>query len=269
MKIIIHKNKLINLLDKEKKLGFVPTMGSLHAGHISLVKKCISQCNKSIVTIFINKPQFNKINDYRKYPRSLRKDIKCLKKLKVNFLYIPLEKEIYPNGPNKKIKINSLSKKLCGRFRPGHFEAVVDVIDRFIKIINPKNIYLGEKDMQQLKIIEHFLKKNNKTTKVVKCKTIRNKSGIALSSRNALLSINEKIIASKIFKILKNNKRNIIKNKLNLTKVKKKIYKLGVSKIEYMKKINVNKLIKPYIKNNNYKIFISYYLGKTRLIDNI
>ena len=269
MKIIVHKNKLKELIHNEKNLGFVPTMGAIHMGHISLVKKCISECDKSIVSIFVNKSQFNKKSDYKKYPRLLKRDILVLKKLKVDYLFLPSEKQIYPNGQNRNIKISSFGKKLCGKFRPGHFEAVVDVIDRFISIINPKRIYFGEKDLQQLKIINHFVKRNHKDTKVIGCKTIREKNGIACSSRNFLLSLKQKIIASKVYNLLKNKKQNLIKKKLGLIEIKRKIRELGVNKIEYIEILNINKLIKPYIKNNKYKIFIAYYLGTTRLIDNV
>jgi len=269
MKIILNKNKLKKLIQNEKNLGFVPTMGAIHIGHLSLVKKCISECDKSIVSIFINKPQFNKKNDYEKYPRTLKKDILILKKLRINYLYLPSKNQIYPSGQNKDIKISSLEKKLCGKSRPGHFKAVVDVIDRFIKIIQPKKIYFGEKDMQQLKIIYHFVKKNHKDTKVIACKTVREKNGVACSSRNLLLSLEQKVIASKVYKLLKSKKQNLVKSKSALIEIKKKIYKLGANKIEYIQILDINKLIKPQIKNNKYKIFIAYYLGKTRLIDNI
>ena len=269
MKIILNKNKLIKYTSTEKNLGFVPTMGALHPGHISLIKKCNDYCNKTVVSIFINKPQFNNKGDFQNYPRILKKDIYLLKKLKVDYLYLPTHKQIYPNGPNKKIKLNKFSKMLCGKFRPGHFESIVDVVDRFIKIINPQKIYFGEKDMQQLKIIESFVKKNHPKTKVIGCKTVREKNGIACSSRNFLLSSNEKNIASKIYKLIINRKQNLIKNKYNLKTLKRKIYKFGVKRIDYIKIIDVNKLIKPYIKKNKYKIFIAYYLGATRLIDNV
>ena len=269
MKIIVSKKKLKKLIHNEKNLGFVPTMGALHKGHISLIKKCTQESDKSIVTIFVNKPQFNKKNDYKKYPKSLKKDLEILKKLKVNYLYLPIEKEIYPNGQNKNIQINPLAKKLCGKFRPGHFKAIVDVIDRFIDIIKPKRIYFGEKDMQQLKIVDHFVKKNHKDVKVVGCKTIREKNGIACSSRNLLLSLKQRMIASNVYRLLINKKRYLIKNKSGLIVIKNEIHKLGVNKIEYMQILNVNKLTRPYIKKNKYKIFIAYYLGTTRLIDNI
>tara|TARA_B100000029_G_C17451915_1_gene915289 strand:- start:223 stop:672 length:450 start_codon:yes stop_codon:yes gene_type:complete len=145
MKIILNKKKLINLIGNEKNLGFVPTMGGIHAGHISLIKKSISQCNKTIVSIFINEPQFNKKSDYNSYPRILGKDISKLRKMNIDYLYLPQNKEIYPDGPNKNIKIDKFSKKLCGKNRPGHFEAVIDVINRFIKIIHPKKSILVKK----------------------------------------------------------------------------------------------------------------------------
>ena len=269
MKIISHKNKLVKFIKNEKNLGFVPTMGGIHLGHISLIKRSIRECRKTLVTIFINKPQFNRNYDFKKYPRRIKEDIKKLKKLKIDFLYLPKEKEIYPMGQNKNIKISPFKKKLCGKNRPGHFEAVADVIDRFIKIIEPKKIYFGEKDYQQLKIIELFIKKNHPETKVISCKTIRENNGIALSSRNYLLTVYQKKLAEKIFYTLLKEKNKLIKNKLSILDLKKKIYNLGVNKIEYIELLNINKLIRPYKKIKKYRIFIAYFLGSIRLIDNI
>lgn len=269
MKIILSKKKIIQILKGQKNLGFVPTMGAIHKAHIYIIKKSTSLCNKTIVTIFINKPQFNKIADYKKYPRDLKKDISILRKNKVDYLYLPTNKQIYPSGSSKKIKISLFSKKLCGIFRPGHFEAVVDVIDRFIKIINPNKIFLGEKDMQQLKIIEEFIKQNQIKTKVIGCKTVRETNGVACSSRNILLSQNDIGIASSIYKLLCKNKKLLIKNKNILKKVKNKILQFGVKKVDYIKLININKQTKPFKKNNKYRLFIAYYIGSTRLIDNV
>ena len=269
MKIFLSKSKLVKITNIEKNLGFVPTMGAIHSGHVSLIRKSISQCNKTIVSIFINKPQFNRINDFRSYPRVLKRDISILKKLKVDYLYLPSNKQIYPSGQNKNIKISPFAKKLCGKSRPGHFEAVVDVIDRFIKIIKPKKIYLGEKDMQQLKIIEDFVKKNNIKIKVIGCKIIREKNGIAFSSRNSLLSEDEKIVASNIFNFLFYKKKIIINNKLSINYIRKKIIEFGAKEIDYIKMMDINKIVEPYKKKSQFRIFIAYYLGKTRLIDNI
>ena len=268
MKIISSKNKLIRLIQKEKNVGFVPTMGAIHKAHISLIRKSIYQCNKTVVSIFINKPQFNISKDYKTYPRNLNRDISLLKKEKIDYLFLPRNKEIYPRGRNRNIKINSFKKKLCGKYRPGHFEAIVDVIDRFIKIIKPKKIYFGEKDMQQLIIIKDFIKKNHKKTQVIKCKTIRENNGIAYSSRNFNLTSNDKNIAAKIYNLIKKNKNKIIRSG-RVLKIKKEILLLGIKKIDYIRLLDINKIVKPYKKSKNPKIFIAYYLNKTRLIDNI
>ena len=168
------------------------------------------------------------------------------------------------------IRISTFSKKLCGKFRPEHFHSVVDVIDRFIKIINPKNIYLGEKDMQQLKIVEHFVKENYSKTKVVGCKTIREKNGTALSSRNFLLNKQELKDVEKISKTFLNLK-NKIKNSRNinsfLQKSKKDLEKFFNIKIEYLENRNTKNLTI----SNKYqgsKVFLSYYYKNIRLIDN-
>ena len=269
MKIFLNKTKLLNCINSEKNLGFVPTMGAIHLGHVSLIKNSIYQCNKTIVSIFINKQQFNKRDDFVRYPRILKRDISILRKLKVDYLYLPTTKQIYPKGPNKKIKISSFKKKLCGKFRPGHFEAVVDVVHRFLKIIKPRKLFLGKKDLQQLMILEEFINKNKITTKVVPCNTIREKNGIACSSRNFLLSTKNKRIASKIYKVLRNNKKKLVIKKITLRMIKKEILKIGANKIDYMKILDINKQTLPFKKFKKYKLFIAYYLGTTRLIDNI
>ena len=269
MKIISNKKKLKKFILNEKNLGFVPTMGALHMGHISLIKKSISECKKTIVTIFINKGQFNNQNDYKKYPRKITSDIKILKKINPDYLYIPTNKEIYPNNINKKIKVHSFGKKLCGKHRPGHFKSVVDVIDRFIKIIYPKKIFLGNKDMQQLKLLEHYINQNYPKIKIIGCKTIREKSGLALSSRNFLLNKHNKLVASNVYKYLHKNKKNIIRGRIKLKTVRKTFIKFGIKKIDYIKIININSIIKPYKKRKNIKIFIAFFLGKIRLIDNV
>lgn len=248
MKIIKTKNKLQKVIKNEKKIGFVPTMGGIHWGHLSLIKRSIKECDKTIVSIFVNKSQFNKTNDFNKYPRNLKKDIKWLKKLKIDMLYLPSEKEIYPKGSNKNIKLHKFAKTLCGKYRPGHFNAVVDVVERFIKIIKPSRIYFGEKDIQQLMLVENYIFPIYKNVTVVECKTIREKNGIALSSRNLLLNKKQKKIASKVYKIIKTNKKKILRSSKFLKIIKNNILNIGVKEIEYLKVVNINKIIRPFKK---------------------
>ena len=268
MKIIRNKNKLVKELDNCSNLGFVPTMGALHKGHISLIKKSTKQNKKTLVSIYVNKPQFNNKKDFNLYPRTLKSDIQTLKRNNVDILYLPKNKDLYPRGPNKLIKINLFEKRLCGKFRPGHFKAVVDVIRRFVEFIKPNKIYMGSKDFQQLKLVEDFFIKNKVSTKVVECKTVRNKNGLALSSRNFLLTSEQKRKAEEIYKILHNKKGDLLKNKMILNSIKRRILKLNDVKIDYIEVVNISKFFKTN-KKNNLKIFIAYYLGETRLIDNI
>ena len=162
MKILI-KNKDINeALKKVSNLGFVPTMGSLHKGHEYLIKQSKKKCNQTLVSIFINPTQFNNKKDYLSYPKNLKKDLNILKKLKVNFVYIPNKKDIYSFKRKKSIVLKKENKVLCAKFRRGHFEGVIDVMDRLTNIIKPNKIFMGEKDYQQLLLVKKFIEKNTK-----------------------------------------------------------------------------------------------------------
>ena len=190
MKTLSNNIDLNEALFGVSNIGFVPTtMGSLHDGHISLIKKSLKLSNKTIVSIFVNPKQFNNKEDYKKYPRNIKKDLKILKKLKVDFVYLPKIKDIYKSKNEIKIKLNKQDKILCANYRKGHFEGVIDVMTRFAEIINPSKIFMGEKDFQQLLLVKRYIEKNFKS-KIIFCKTIRGKNKIALSSRNILLNKN-------------------------------------------------------------------------------
>ena len=180
-------NKLNKKVNFKANIGFVPTMGSLHNGHISLIKSCKLKCKKTLVSIFVNPSQFNKTYDFKKYPRDLKKDVAILKKLNVDYLLVPKINDIYNNKKSMKININKKDKILCAKYRPGHFEGVLGVINQFIKKLEINKIFLGEKDYQQYILIRDFLKKNS-NVKTILCKTIRMKNGLAYSSRNKLLN---------------------------------------------------------------------------------
>ena len=270
MKILLNNNDLNEALYKASNLGFVPTMGGLHKGHISLIKRSLRECKKTIVTIFINPTQFNDKKDYKKYPRNNKKDLSLLKKLNVDFVYLPTVKEIYFKKRRDKIRLNKKDQILCAKYRKGHFEGVIDVMDRLTKLIKPKKIFMGEKDFQQLYLVKNFLKKKH-FSKIIGCKTIRDKNKLALSSRNLLLSKDCLLKASKLIKELilfkkRFNKKNNI-NQILMIK-KKELIKLYNVKIEYLELRNINNF-KLSNKFKNSKIFIAFYLNKVRLIDNI
>tara|TARA_Y100000816_G_scaffold283927_1_gene261415 strand:+ start:64 stop:876 length:813 start_codon:yes stop_codon:yes gene_type:complete len=269
MKILKTKNDLKEAILNCKNLGFVPTMGSLHKGHISLIKNSQKKSNKTIVSIFVNPAQFNDKRDYRTYPKNISRDIQILKKLRVNFVFIPTVKDIYKNKINSKFKLKKSEKILCADKRKGHFEGVLEVMDRLLNLIKPKFLYLGEKDFQQQYLINKYLHKKHKF-KLIICKTIRH-NRIALSSRNLKLTKKSlktaKLIAEELF-IIKNKYKNssfrVKNNEHSLIKYFENKYLI---KIEYLNFRNINNLNNSKFKTK-FKLFIAYYIDNIRLIDN-
>ena len=264
-----------NIFDLNKAIknfhnfGFVPTMGGIHEGHISLIKKSQNRCDKTIVSIFINPKQFNDKKDYVNYPKNLNKDIKILKKIKVDFLFLPSESEIYKKN-FRPIIINKSDKILCAKHRKGHFEGVLNVMNRLLYIIKAKYIFMGEKDFQQFFLVKKILGKKHKI-KIISCPTIRDKNKIALSTRNSLLKYKSKKIVSSIALKLLRLKKNLIsknyKNKINLSRIKKEIemnYKIKIDYLEFRdeKNLKLNDFKKKY------RLFIAYTIDNVRLIDN-
>ena len=271
MKIFKDKHALRKEILKTKGISFVPTMGGLHKGHISLIKKSKKSKLKTLVSIFVNPKQFNKKSDFKSYPINIKKDVKQLKKLKINYLYIPTFKDIYGFKPKKKVFLDKFSKKLCGKFRKGHFEGVLNVVNRFIEIIKPKYIFLGRKDYQQIYLIKKHIEKREIKSKIIECKTIRESNGIACSSRNSNLNKNQKKIASNIFYYLDNLKKKIKKNYslFNINKIKKDLIDIGASKIDYLENYNVKSFNRVKRPNKKFNLFFAYYIKNIRLIDNI
>ena len=269
MKILLNNNDLNEALNNVSNLGFIPTMGSLHEGHISLIKKSQKICKKTIVSIFVNPLQFNNLDDYKKYPRNNKKDLSILRKLKVNYVFVPKQKNIYAKRKFSKINIAEKDKILCAKYRKGHFEGVIDVMSRLTNLINPTKIFMGEKDFQQLYLVKKYIKKKYRS-KIFLCKTIRDKNKVALSSRNFHLNKTELLIAGKIAKkifSLKNEIKTQKNFKTFLNKNKKELNKKFNITVEYLELRNTKNL-KISNKFKDSKIFIAFYLNKIRLIDN-
>tara|TARA_B100000214_G_scaffold350567_1_gene304324 strand:+ start:2096 stop:2905 length:810 start_codon:yes stop_codon:yes gene_type:complete len=261
-------NKLVKEVNFKADIGFVPTMGSLHKGHISLIKASQKKCKRTIVSIFVNPSQFNKLDDYKRYPRNLKKDLSILKKLKIDYVLVPPKKDVFKNKKMMKIKINSKYKILCAKFRPGHFEGVLGVINQYLKKIKAKYIFLGEKDFQQVFLIKNFIKKRFKT-KVFVCRTIRQPNYLPFSSRNILLKPSQITMASNVSKLVKKFKLLIkkdLKNKDKIYNITKNLNKTNI-KIEYLEIKNKKNLSNKFNKNN-FKIFVAYFVNGVRLIDN-
>ena len=270
MKIILNNNSLYKALRPFNDVGFVPTMGSIHEGHLSLIERSNRTCKKTIVSIFVNPKQFNNKKDLKSYPTNIKEDIKILKKTKkVDFLYIPKFKDIYNNNKKSNIKIAKKNKVLCAKYREGHFEGVLDVMEKLTNLVNPKKIFMGKKDYQQYFLIKNYLKNKYKTS-IIPCKTIRNKNKIALSSRNNHLDLNGIKKASFLSRSLIKLKRSLTKNKKikqNLRIQMKYFEKFLKIKIEYLELRSIKNL---KISNTvtDSRLFVAYYIDSVRLIDN-
>ena len=268
MKIITSIFDLNKEIKDYKNIGFVPTMGGVHAGHISLIKAAQNKKSKTIVSIFVNPTQFNKGDDFKQYPRNIQKDIDILEKLNVEYLFTPNTKDIY-KFKAKKFNLKNKDKILCAKYRIGHFEGVLNVMNRLMTIIKSKDLYMGEKDYQQLYLIKKFLSKKFKV-RINSCPTIRI-NNIALSTRNKLLKKKSIKKASEIALFLKKVK---YKSKFEGTKL---AYDLHNYKIKLEKKYNIKvdylefrdeKNLKLNNFNNKYRLFVAYEIDNIRLIDN-
>jgi pantoate--beta-alanine ligase len=277
MKLIKQITDLNKAISKERELGFVPTMGSLHKGHEFLIKVSKKRCKKTIVSIFVNPTQFNNKDDYRTYPRNLSDDLKTLKRLKVDFVYLPSVNQIYRDKRLTEITLKQSQMIMCAKFRKGHFEGVIDVLNRFVKSISPKMMFMGEKDYQQFFLVRNFISKKY-ATKVFPCRTIRSSNLTALSSRNRLLKKidlkNSGLIANKLIKLKRSlTARNGLdsiaskKTKELIKKTKENLIKKFKIKIEYLECRNLTTLT-TNLNNKPFKLFVAYYLNNVRLIDN-
>ena len=273
--IVGFKNHLRKLKNDNITIGFVPTMGALHDGHTSLIKKSVLENDYSVVSIFINPTQFNDINDYESYPINISKDVELLDSISENIiLFTPDTDEIYSGKVvSDSYDFGDLDKYMEGEHRKGHFQGVATVVHKLFEIVMADNVYFGEKDFQQLRIIEDIVKKNRYKLNVIRCKTIRQNDGLALSSRNKKLDIYSQNIATNLFKALSFAKKNFDTLDLEIiyAKVEDLLQNFPLISVEYFAIANEKDLkpIKQKKKNQKYRAFIAADISGVRLIDNI
>ena len=274
MRVIKQISKLRLSLSNQKKIGkkvhFIPTMGALHDGHISLVKSAKAKKATRIVSIFINPDQFSPNEDFDKYPSTIKNDLKLLRKERVDIVFLPNKEEIKKYKIKYKIPNFSIENKLCGKTRPHFFPGVKKIVTKLFDIIEPDKSFFGEKDFQQYLVIKELCKKMKLKTVIVKCKTIRDKKGLALSSRNNYLNENEKKMAQKINKSVKKFLpffRENLKVGRGTLKLKQELFKHGIDNIDYLKIFTEQLTIRKKL-NDKCRLFIAVKIGNTRLIDN-
>ena len=273
MKIIRKTDELQQILvlikDKGQSIGSVLTMGNLHDGHLSLIKEAQLNNDFVVTSIFINPTQFNNETDFSSYPKTIDDDIAKLEKIGCDLLFLPEIQEIYPEDVIKQNIVNNFRGILCDKYRPGHFDGVTTVVDIFFSIIKPNTSYFGEKDFQQIKIIQELVKIKNHNIKIVSCPSIRDDRGMSLSSRNSKFTNDQSKIfnqlGSKIYEFI-----NLCKKKssnINLDNFKKQILENSINKIDYIEIRNENNLDITNVSSES-RLFIALYIGEIRIIDN-
>lgn len=276
MKVLKTKSAVLACLKnykQKKSIGFVPTMGSLHEGHLKLIKASKSECKVTICSVFVNPMQFNNDNDFMRYPRNLEIDLEKLRKSGCDIVYTPDTYDLY--SKNEKVKefdFGTLAINMEGKFRPGHFNGMATVVAKFFEIIMPTKAFFGQKDLQQLQITKLLVKQMNAPIEIIGIPTVREKNGLAKSSRNNLLNENAKNEASFIYDSLvycRNNKeKGIHELKLHIENQFKKHINF---ELEYIEIVSLDSMapIKKWEAKNENAICIAVYINGIRLIDNI
>jgi pantoate--beta-alanine ligase len=274
MKLITDINdqrNLSRLWDIGTKVGFVPTMGYLHEGHLSLVAKSNSECDITVVSIFVNPAQFGPKEDLSSYPRDLERDLAMLERYKVDYVFFPTTGMMYPAGYQSWITVQGISDVLCGASRPGHFKGVATVVAKLVNLVNPDFMYMGEKDYQQVVVLETMLRDLNMHTRIVRCPIVREKDGLALSSRNKYLDKHDRkkaLCLSQALRLANDlySKGETDPNLLTIA-MTTVILKAG-GKIDYIAFVDCDTLAPVKKVNRTTRVLLAVYIGKTRLIDN-
>ncbi|MFW6351098.1 MAG: pantoate--beta-alanine ligase [Bacteroidota bacterium] len=261
------------ILLQHEEIGFVPTMGALHKGHIDLIKRATRENGHVFCSIFVNPMQFNNPDDLRSYPRTFEKDVRMLEETGCQYLFKPSVEEIYPEKPGEKYDFGPLETVMEGKYRPGHFIGVAIVVKRLFDIITPHRAYFGEKDLQQLAIIRSLVKQEHLKVDIVPCSTVRESDGLAMSSRNTLLTPDQRKRADIIYKLLLWSKNNFAGKSIQELKnyVEKQISSQEDMHLDYFEIVEPDTL-KPIDKKKHGDVAygcIAVNLGVVRLIDNM
>ena len=255
-------------------IGFVPTMGALHNGHLALLRQAKKQSSVVVCSIFVNPTQFDSKEDFNRYPDTLSDDITKLEKINCDVLYIPAVADLYAiNEKAKHFNFNGLDNVMEAKFRKGHFDGVATIIEKFFNIIRPHKAYFGQKDLQQLLVVKSLTKQLNLPIEIVSVPTIREENGLAMSSRNKLLNAKQKLVASMLYESLAFCKAN--KDTLKIRELKTHLEKQFSEQLEvdleYLEFVDANNLhpITVFKENDNNAVCIGAYVGGVRLIDNI
>ncbi len=263
---------ITNWKQQQMTIAFVPTMGNLHAGHLELVKAAKKKADKVVVSIFVNPTQFSKDEDFENYPHTEQQDIEALITNNVDLLFLPLIKEIYHSQTKTIITVADISNLHCGQTRIGHFSGVATIVCKLLNIVHPDSIFFGEKDFQQLAVIRLMVRDLNISVNVESVAIIRESDGLAMSSRNSYLTIQQRLIAPKLYQTLCNARDKIMQQQSDFREIEeqqKQYLTTAGFKVDYFSICRVNDLLLANKNDKKLVILTAATLGKPRLIDNI
>ena len=270
---IIHANyELIDILKPLTNIAFVPTMGNLHEGHLTLIQEAFKKSKHVVVSIFINPLQFNSNEDFKKYPRTLEEDLAMLKKIGVPFVFVPSESEMLDPLQTVEIHLPEIAYDLCGKFRPGHFEGVAAIVNKLFNVVQPEMAFFGKKDFQQLFLIKELVRQLDSPIKIMSVDTVRHEDGLARSSRNSLLNVEDRKKAPQLFQTLNSMKEKAIKKSPPFGEIEAfATQSLNASGwiVDYLTIRSSQSLESPVHDENQLVILGAATLGSVRLIDNI
>ena len=266
------RTRVLSVKDRKRSIGFVPTMGAIHDGHISLMRSARSENDELIVSIYLNPIQFDNSGDFDNYPRQLNKDIELIRKENVDVLFSPGTEEMYPDGHCTNVRQDRITDALCGRVRPGHFNGVTTVVTKLFNIIKPDRAYFGQKDYQQSAVIKRLVTDLNMDIDIQVCPTVREEDGLALSSRNKRLNLEERqnalCISGSLLRARSMFASNIRDAKEIIEEMTSVIKKTNYTKIDYISIVNTCTLEELSLINEKALAAVAVWIGNTRLIDN-
>jgi pantoate--beta-alanine ligase len=270
---IMHDTSVGHIL-RSRKIGFAPTMGALHEGHLSLVRRARQENDIAVVSIFVNPIQFGPSEDFNKYPRDFEADTEKLRREEVDILFVPDVSHLYPQGFSTYVEVEKVSDSLCGVFRPGHFRGVATVVTKLFHIVRPARAYFGQKDYQQTIVIKKMVKDLDMGIDIVVCPTVRERDGLAMSSRNTYLKEGEREAATVIYGCLAEAADLVKSGIINVSHIKgmmqeKLLHEPLVSKIDYAGVYDPETLDEPSVMGGNALLAVAVRIGDTRLIDNM
>lgn len=256
----------------DAKVGFVPTMGYLHEGHLSLVEKAQDNCDLTVVSIYVNPSQFGANEDLSRYPRNLERDLELLEALGVDYVFIPSNEMMYPQPYLTWVEVSEYSELYCGKSRPGHFRGVATIVLKLLNLVRAHYMFMGEKDFQQLRILQKMLADLNHPCQIIACPIVREEDGLAKSSRNIYLSPEERIVARSLSETLLQIKAMVAagyKDAAQLIKIAVANLENNGASVDYVEIIDSRNLNKQVQINEHSRMLMAAYVGKTRLIDNM